>query len=319
MTDLPKSVTIVEQGPREGFQIEKGPITTDQKVALIDALSDTGLKTIQVASFVNPARVPGWADAEQVVARMKKRDGVRYTAASLNLKGLERVVATGRLDLDGHFSTCASEPFMIRNQNQDFARNTQMMRDSVQFCKDHGVKTFRAGVMAAFGCNFAGDISNEDVMAAFDRAFVVADELDVKIRGLCVYDTMAWGTPGSVKRVIGALRDRWPDLPVTIHLHDTRGLGLANAYAALEMGVREFDTGVGGLGGCPFAGHAAAAGNISTEDFVFMCHEMGIETGLDLEKLAECGRLAEEIVGHPLPGAVMHGGTLDALRSKIAA
>ena len=130
---------------------------------------------------------------------------------------------------------------------------------------------------------------------------------------------MAWGTPERVKRTLGALQDKYPDLSYVLHLHDTRGMGIANAYAGLEMGVAHFDACVAGLGGCPFAGHKGAAGNVCTEDLAFMCAEMGIDTGLDLEKLIECARLAEDIVGHPLPGSVMVGGSLARLRQKLAA
>jgi hydroxymethylglutaryl-CoA lyase len=130
-------------------------------------------------------------------------------------------------------------------------------------------------------------------------------------------DTMAWATPESVKRVVGAVRERWPELRINLHFHNTRGLGLANAYAGLEMGVDSFDSSVGGLGGCPFAGHRGAAGNISTEDLVFLCDEIGIETGIDLEKLIDAAKLAEEIVEHPLPGSVMRGGSLKRLRQSL--
>jgi hydroxymethylglutaryl-CoA lyase len=128
-------------------------------------------------------------------------------------------------------------------------------------------------------------------------------------------DTMAWATPLSIKRVVGALRERWPDLDIALHLHDTRGMAIANAYAGLEMGVTRFDSAVAGLGGCPFAGHTGAAGNVCSEDLVFLCHEMGIETGIDLDALIECARLAEDVVGHPLPGSVMKGGTLEKYRA----
>jgi len=128
---------------------------------------------------------------------------------------------------------------------------------------------------------------------------------------------MAWANPESIKRIVGAVQDANPDIDISLHLHDTRGLGLANAFAGLQMGVRHFDAAVGGLGGCPFAKHRGAAGNIATEDFVLMCHEMGVETGIDLEKLIECAALAEDIVGHPLPGAVKSGGSLNAMRARI--
>jgi hydroxymethylglutaryl-CoA lyase len=134
------------------------------------------------------------------------------------------------------------------------------------------------------------------------------------VKSLSLADTMAWATPLHIKRVVGAVRERWPDLRINLHLHDTRGLGVANAYAGLEMGVASFDASVAGLGGCPFAGHKGAAGNVCTEDLVFMCEEMGISTGIDVEKLIAAAQLAEEIVGHPLPGSVMRGGTLAKYR-----
>ena len=132
-------------------------------------------------------------------------------------------------------------------------------------------------------------------------------------------DTMGWANPAQIKRTVGAVQDKYPDLPVSLHLHDTRGLGIANAYAGLEMGVTHYDSAVAGLGGCPFAGNAGAAGNVCTEDLVFMCDEMGIETGVDLQKLIDCAVLAEDIVGHPLPGSVKTGGSLARLREAKAA
>jgi hydroxymethylglutaryl-CoA lyase len=142
----------------------------------------------------------------------------------------------------------------------------------------------------------------------------VAQEHGVTLHYVTLADTMAWATPASIKRVVGALRERWPDLDIALHLHDTRGMAIANAFAGLEMGVTRFDSSVAGLGGCPFAGHTGAAGNVCTEDLVFMCREMGIETGIDLDALIECARLAEDVVGHPLPGSVMKGGTLEKYR-----
>ena len=135
------------------------------------------------------------------------------------------------------------------------------------------------------------------------------------LKYISLADTMAWATPLQIKRVLGALRERWPDLDFALHLHDTRGMAIANAFAGLEMGVSRFDAAVAGLGGCPFAGHQGAAGNVCTEDLVFMCNELGIDTGIDLDALIECARLAEDIVGHPLPGSVMKGGTLQEFRA----
>ena len=314
MSDLPKTVRINEEGPREGFQIEKGPISTARKIELIDALSETGLKQIQVVSFVSPKAVPQMADAEEVVAGFKRKPGVRYTALWLNEKGLLRALATKRLDIDGSLSLTASEKFLKRNQNRTLAENVQAQHSIVGMYKEHGVPVDRGSIMAAFGCNFEGDIPVTTLLEIIQEMLEIAEQHQIKIKTISLADTMAWATPASIKRVVGAVRERFPDLKINLHLHDTRGMGIANAYAGLEMGVASFDAAVAGLGGCPFAAHAGAAGNVCTEDLVFMCDEMGIETGVDLEKLIEAARLAEDIVGHPLPGSVMKGGSLKRLR-----
>lgn len=318
MSDLPKTIEINEEGPREGFQIEPGPIPTAGKIALIDALSETGLKQIQITSFVNPKRVPGCADAEEVVAGFRPREGVRYTALWLNEKGLERALAhRDRLTIQGSISMCASEPFIQRNQNRSLAENERVQHNQIAIYRENGIPVDRISVMAAFGCNFAGDIPVGQVLRTVQSGLDIAAQHQLRIDRLSLADTMAWATPESIKRVVGAVRERWPELRITLHLHDTRGLGIANAYAGLEMGVDSFDAAVAGLGGCPFAGHKGAAGNVCTEDLAFMCEEMGVSTGLDLDRLIEAARLAEEVVGHPLPGTVMKGGTLSRLRARL--
>lgn len=319
MSDLPKSVRINEEGPREGFQIEKGPIPTDRKIALIDSLSNTGLQQIQVVSFVSPKAVPGMADAEEVVKGFTRRDGVRYTALWLNDKGLERAIAAGKLDVKGSLSLTASEKFLLRNQKRTLAENLEAQHSIIGMYKHYNVPVERAGIMAAFGCNFEGDIPVQRLFDLIEQIRALAAEYALDIKVLSLADTMAWATPGAIRRVVGAVRERYPQFEISLHLHDTRGMGIANAYAGLQMGVSIFDAAVAGLGGCPFAAHAGAAGNVCTEDLVFMCQEMGIETGVDLDALLESARLAEEIVGHPLPGAVMKGGSLAQLRRRIAA
>jgi hydroxymethylglutaryl-CoA lyase len=317
VSDLPKTIEINEEGPREGFQIEPGPIATDRKIALVDALSETRLKQIQITSFVNPKRVPGCADAEELVTGIHPREGVRYTALWLNEKGLERALAhRDRLHIQGSISMCTSEPFIQRNQNRDLAENERVQHNQVAIFEKNGILVDRISVMAAFGCNFAGDISVDQVLKTVQSGLDIAVEHGLQINRVSLADTMAWATPESIKRVVGAVRTRWPDLRINLHLHDTRGLGIANAYAGLEMGVDSYDAAVAGLGGCPFAGHKGAAGNVCTEDLAFMCEEMGVSTGLDLDRLIEAARLAEEVVGHPLPGTVMKGGTLSRMRAR---
>ena len=314
MSDLPRFVQINEEGPREGFQFEKSPIATARKVELIDALSETGLNHIQTVSFVNPRLVPGMADAEEVAARFRRRPGVAYTGLWLNEKGLERALACGRLDISGSLSLTASEPFLKRNQNRTLADNIAMQHRMLRLYKENGVAVERGSLMAAFGCNFAGDIAVETVLDMVQQIVDLAEEHEIALKVISLADTMAWATPRAIREVVGAVRERFPLLDIALHLHDTRGMGIANAYAGLEMGVAIFDSAVAGLGGCPFAAHKGAAGNVCTEDLVFMCEEMGISTGVDLDRLIEAARLAEDIVGHPLPGSVKMGGSLAALR-----
>jgi hydroxymethylglutaryl-CoA lyase len=316
MSDLPASVHISEEGPREGFQFEKGFIATARKIALIDALSQTGLDHIQIVSFVNPKLVPGMADADEVAEGIMPRPGVAYTALWLNEKGFERALKhDNRLALTGTIQLCTSEKFLKRNQNRTMEQQLDAQHNIVGMYKAHGVPIERGSLMAAFGCNFEGDIPVDRVVSLVGQILDVAQEHGVTLHYVTLADTMAWATPASIKRVVGALRERWPDLDIALHLHDTRGMAIANAFAGLEMGVTRFDSSVAGLGGCPFAGHTGAAGNVCTEDLIFMCHEMGIETGIDLDALIECARLAEDVVGHPLPGSVMKGGTLEKYRA----
>lgn len=317
MTDMPRRVQVNEEGPREGFQYERGPIETRLKIELVDALSDTGLTQIQVCSFVPPKNVPGMADADAVVQGITPRPGVRYTALWLNDKGFLRALGTGKLDVTGSIALTASEAFLERNQNRTFAQNLLAQRGAVAMYRSHGVSVERASIMAAFGCNFEGDIPVSRVIGLGRQALEIAAENDCTIKVFSLADTMAWATPDSIRRVVSAMREAFPDLRLALHLHDTRGLAMANAHAGLQMGVDMFDASLGGLGGCPFAAHSGAAGNLCTEDFAFMCEEMGIETGIDLEALVGAAQLAERIVGHPLPGAVMRGGSLNALRRRI--
>jgi len=282
MSDLPAAVHITEEGPREGFQIEKGPIATANKIALIDALSQTGIDRIQIVSFVNSKNVPGMADAEDVVRGITPRPGVAYTALWLNEKGFQRALKfSDRLTNTGTIQLSASEKFSIRNQNRTAAQQLAGQHAIVDMYKASGVTVERGSIMAAFGCNFEGDIPMSRLLTLTEQILEVTREHGVTLRYLTLADTMAWATPLAVKHAVGALRERWPELDVALHLHDTRGMAIANAYAGLEMGVTRFDSSVAGLGGCPFAGHQGAAGNISTEDLVFMCDELGIRTGID--------------------------------------
>jgi hydroxymethylglutaryl-CoA lyase len=319
MTDLPKHVEIHEEGPREGFQIEPGPISTADKIRLIEALADTGLHHIQACSFVSPRIVPGWADAEDVIAGFKAKPGVHYTALWFNANGLNRALAfRDKLTITGSIALTASEGFTQKNLHRSHAENVEAMRKQTALHLENGVPVTRVGVMAAFGCNYQGDISPAQVVRTLEDGFAIADEAGARIEVISLADTMGWATPPRIERVLSEVRNRWPGKQLSLHLHDTRGLAVANAHAGLRMGVTRYDSTVGGLGGCPFAGQKGAAGNICTEELVLLCEEMGIDTGVDLDALIEVGRMAEDIVGHQLPGELIHAGSLDAFRRKAA-
>ncbi|MEO8298606.1 MAG: hydroxymethylglutaryl-CoA lyase [Burkholderiales bacterium] len=311
MSDLPRFVRVHEEGPREGFQIEAGPIATARKIEFIEALAGTGLKQIDCVSFVNAQKVPGMADADEVARGIHKVPGVRYTGLWLNTKGLMRALETP-LDVVGAVRVTASETFCIKNTGMNHAQTLDEQRRWLEIYREKKIPVEWGYVMTAFGCNYEGHIAPSTVVSHVASVLDVAGEAGVALKGVYLADTVGWGTPQSMERVIGAVRERWSELPLALHLHDTRGTGIANAYAALKLGVAQFDSAAAGLGGCPFAGHKGAAGNICTEDLVYMCHEMGIETGVDLEKLIDCARLAEDIVGHPLPGKVLRAGSLKA-------
>jgi len=319
MSDLPKSVKIHEEGPREGFQIEKGPIPTARKIEFIEALSDAGLKQITVGSFVSPKKVPGMADVDEVVRSFRPTPGVEYRAIWLNEKGFDRAreASNGKLTLKAKVGIYASEAFSMRNNNRTTEQEYDYARSVVKRYKEYGIPVTRAGVASAFGCNFQGDIPIPKLLDILGNIFSIAQENDIELEEISLSDSMAWATPLQIKRTLGAVREKYPDMRINLHLHNTRGMGIANAAAGLEMGVAMFDASVAGLGGCPFAGHKGAAGNVCTEDLAFMCDEMGIETGLDLDKLIACAQLAEDIVGHPLPGSVMKGGGLRRLRDAV--
>ncbi|MEM7258410.1 MAG: hydroxymethylglutaryl-CoA lyase, partial [Pseudomonadota bacterium] len=177
----------------------------------------------------------------------------------------------------------------------------------------------KISIMAAFGCNFSADVALADVLQAVDDGLAIAAEHGACINEIALADTMGWATPRLIKKVTGAVRERWPDIALRLHLHDTRGMGISNAWAAMELGIDRFDTTVGGLGGCPFAKQPGASGNIATEELLMLAQEEGIETGVDLDAVLDCASLAESIVGHSLPGTLLRGGSLNRYRQDASA
>jgi hydroxymethylglutaryl-CoA lyase len=320
MSDVPKRVQIKEVGPREGFQFEKGPIPLADKIALVDALSGTGVGTIEFTSFVSPKWVPQMADADEMVAGIRRAPGVAYEAIWLNEAGLERAARhRATLTLRPMFGVAGSDTFMRKNTNRSVDERLDELPGWAARYQALGMDWLDVGVMAAFGCNYEGDVEPRRVLTVLQQVEQRASACGSRLGTIGLADTMGWANPLGIKRLVGAVRERWPATPVRLHLHDTRALAIANVVAALEVGVDCFDSAVAGMGGCPFAAHKGAAGNVTTEDLVFLCQELGIETGIDLDAMIAAGQLAERVVSHPLPGKLKSGGNLATYRARARA
>ncbi len=314
MTAFPKFVEFHEEGPREGFQMEKEIYPLEQRIKLIEMLAESGLKQIQVGSFVNPRAVPQMADTEVLFSRLKKRDGVLYPALWLNQRGFDTARNTPGVDLAGMLLFYTTDAFSVRNNNCNVAENQLRQAEWVKLYKQHDVEVKSIYVVTAFGCNYQGEVPLSAVLDQFRFALKLCEGR--RVPQLFLADSMGWANPITIKERVEAVRELAPGARIGLHLHDTRGMGPANFYAGLEAGVDLFDSSIAGLGGCPFASHSdqTAAGNICTEDMVLMCHEIGIQTGIDLDKLITASLFAEEIIGRPLSGKVMHGGNLNKYR-----
>ena len=313
---LPRHVEIHEDGPREGFQIEPPDFSLADRVALVEALAVTGLKHIQVASFVNPARVPQMADAADLFTAIHKQPDVKYTALWLNEKGFEQALRAPQVDLTGTLYFYASDAFSRLNNGLPAAQNAALQADWIKRYRAHKITVDTAYIMTAFGCQLEGEISHHRLTQTIQQVGQITSAAGIHLRCLYLADTVGWANPVMIRQHVGLVRELLPGVRIGLHLHDTRGIGMATALAALQSGVDLFDTSIAGLGGCPFSGHAhgSASGNLCTEDLVFMCHEMGVETGIDLDRLIDAARLAERIIGRRLDGRLMHSGNLSTFR-----
>jgi hydroxymethylglutaryl-CoA lyase len=293
----PARVEIREVGPRDGLQNEP-PVPVEARVRLIDALSGTGLARIEAASFVRAEAIPPMAGSDEVMARITRRPGIVYSALVPNRKGAELALAAKADELELVLS--ASETHNLKNVRRAVTESLVGARELVEVAHEHAVPV-EAIVSTAFGCPYEGDVPPERV------AQIAGHLLDAKADRLSFGDTTGMATPRRVNDLLDALaRAGIASDRVGLHFHDTRGTALANVVAALDRGVMRFDASVGGLGGCPYA--PGASGNAVTEDLVHMLYDMGIETGIDLDALVECARLAQEIVGRELPSALLHAG-----------
>ena len=291
------AIEIVEVGPRDGLQSESQVLPTNAKVEFVHRLERAGLKRIEVASFVNPKRVPQMADAEAVLAALSHASGARHIGLVLNRRGFERARAAGCTEIG--MAIAASESFSQRNQGCSVDEGVDAWLDIAREARSAGIRA-QITISTAFGCPFEGEVPEAAVLALAERLAAGApDEISVA-------DTIGVAVPTQVTALIAAFRESLPNVKLRAHFHNTRNTGLANAYAAIQAGVRSLDASCGGIGGCPFA--PAATGNIPTEDLIYMLHRMGIETGVNLSALLETSRWLQQTLDHAVPGMVVKAG-----------
>ncbi len=294
---VPERVTICEVGTRDGFQIEPDFIPTEQKVEVVNRLTEAGVPRIEVTSFVHPKAIPQLRDAEAVMAAIHRRPGTRYAALVPNDKGAARAVDAG-VDVI-HTVLSASESHNLANVNMTIAESIEKLRAVAQIAARAGVPV-QCGISTSFGCPFEGDVPVDHL----ER--VVARLVDLGARGIGLADTTGMANPRQVATVLQRLIPRFPGIEWTLHTHDTRAMAIPNILAAMQLGVTNFDASIGGLGGCPFA--PGASGNVCTEDLVHCLHAMDVATGIDLDRLVDVSRRVEQIVGRPLPGQIVKAG-----------
>lgn len=288
------AIEFVEVGPRDGMQNEKALIATADKLALIERAIAAGARRIEVTSFVNPKKVPQMADAEDVCAGLPQRDDVTYIGLVMNLRGAERALATGRINQLG--AVCvATDRFAMANQGQTSDESVEAAKAIVALAKEYG-RTAQVTIGASFGCPFEGEVSEDRVVAMAAR---LAEAGPVEV---AIADTIGVGNPAHVTRLVERVRQAINPLPVRVHFHNTRNTGLANVWAAVAAGATVVDGALGGLGGCPFA--PGAAGNVPSEDVVYMLERGGIATGMDLAKMVEASHWLAGVMERKLPGMV---------------
>ena len=294
---LPDRVSVYEVSPRDGLQNERATVPLRSKLRLIEALAASGLRRIEVTSFVSPKWIPQLADADEVGRLAHAPDGVTFSALCPNAQGLERAKAAGMREIAVFVS--ASETHNKKNVNKTVAQTLAAFEQTIGPAREAGMRV-RAYVSTVWGCPYEGEVDPR-------RSVDIAKQLlAMGCYQVSLSDTIGAGTPRQTARILdlafGAMRPE----QIAMHMHDTRGTALANVLVGIQAGIRDFDASVGGLGGCPYA--PGAAGNLATEDLVYMLHGMGIETGIDLERLVEAGKVAESVVGRPLPGKVHQSG-----------
>ena len=295
LSNLPKRVKIAEVGPRDGLQNERSRIATADKIRYIDLLSEAGLPIVEATSFVSPKAIPQLADADEVFRSIRKREGVTYVVLVPNERGLDRALDAGVRSIA--VFTAASETFTKRNINMTIEESLGTFRGVVRRARENGMWV-RGYISTAFGCPYQGAVAVESVVQ-------VAESLaEMAIDEISIGDTIGVATPNQVVEVSAALQERLPVERLAMHFHDTRGTALANIVAALQMQIAIFDASSGGLGGCPYA--PGASGNVATEDVLYLLHGMGIETGVDLDKVRQASRTIASSLDHGLTSKAYH-------------
>jgi hydroxymethylglutaryl-CoA lyase len=297
MTDcaLPRRVTVVEVGPRDGLQNEAAVVPAPTKVAFIEALADAGLPVVEMTAFVSPKWVPQMADAVDVAHAVTRREGTRYLALVPNHTGLAKAIDAGLREIA--VFAAASETFSRKNINQGIDESLTTYADVTAEARRNGLRV-RGYLSTAFGCPYEGTVAIERVVD------VAARLIEMGCDEVAISDTIGVAHPGQVADVVEAIAALVPKQQMALHFHDTRGTALANVYAALERGIATFDSSAGGLGGCPYA--PGAAGNLSTEDLIYLLNGLNIETGVSLEGVVRASNLIAAHVGHPLPSRYFH-------------
>jgi len=290
MKTYPKQVKIVEVGPRDGLQNEKGIVPTNGKIEYINKLSKSGLKFIEVTSFVNPKNIPQLYDASDVVKALKLDKDIVYSVLIPNMKGLDRALEAGIKHVA--IFTAASETFNKKNINMTINESLSVFNDVVKVVLTKGI-TIRGYISTCFVCPYEGNIKKEKVLDVANAL------LGIGVEEISIGDTIGAAVPKDVYNTVGNLLNSIPKEKIALHFHDTYGTALTNVLAGLELGISTYDSSSGGLGGCPYA--PGASGNLATEDLVYFLEKMGIKTGIDLEKLAEASLFMQDVLGHPLP------------------
>ena len=322
------NITYTEEGMREGMQIEDANISVDDKVRLLDALGETGLKRIVVGSFVSPRYTPQMERIDEIMGKFKPKEGVTYTALALNQRGIERAreysppLTIDRGDSRPSLSCHMCDVFVRRNANRSQMQEMEAWPRIIATAQEQGATEAGIGTNATFGSNFLGDFSVDMIMKFMEKQHELWDEVGIKVTQVNVGDPMGWCHPAKVEEIFSRVKEQWPDVTnFRAHLHNSRGMALPSMYAAIStLGPEDnlsLDGTIGGFGGCPYCGNGRATGMSATEDAIHMMEGMGIDTGVDLDKLIDCVWMAEEILGRQLWGHVSRAGARPTTKDRL--